>query len=171
MTKRCTKCRRRKPLDKFYRASEKKDGRKSACKECENEAQRRYRQSDEGQKVRRDYERRRFAPLPEGRSYVYVFRVEGTHRCKIGWTCRPPKYRRGNLKKLTGKNHVLECCVETVDGPLVEALAHYLLRRFRVPKSEMFEAPVTQCVGAVNWAQKYAEKSVLPKLERARYEI
>lgn len=51
-TKRCSKCKRIKPLEEFYKNNTKSCGRQSACKECikENDKERlkRYRKTNEG---------------------------------------------------------------------------------------------------------------------------
>ena len=51
-TKICTKCGHRKPLNEFHHATSRKDGRRGACRLCENAAARAYR-ARHGEEVRR----------------------------------------------------------------------------------------------------------------------
>ena len=56
MSKPCTKCGETKPLDDFHRDKTRAGGRKSDCKECVREYERRYR--EENRDKRLEYERR-----------------------------------------------------------------------------------------------------------------
>lgn len=48
MTKVCTKCKKNKPLEDYYKDARVKDGRASECKSCRNVVQKKYNKSDKG---------------------------------------------------------------------------------------------------------------------------
>lgn len=55
--KRCSICQEVKPVDEFHRASDKKSGRKSRCKDCDNAANKKWRQA-KSDHLRASYRRR-----------------------------------------------------------------------------------------------------------------
>ena len=75
--KACTRCGVVKPLDGFYRDKGGKDGRKSACKECMNESNRRYREENrdkERESKRRYYEENLEYEHAKGRNRMRDYR-------------------------------------------------------------------------------------------------
>lgn len=54
--KQCTKCKQWKSRNEFHKKSTAKDGLKSQCKECRNQANREYKHSEAGQATRKRYE-------------------------------------------------------------------------------------------------------------------
>lgn len=62
-TKVCSKCRRNKPLSDFYKQENHSDGLRSACKDCLKKADKKYRDSEIGQKVSKTkYQRKKKMP-------------------------------------------------------------------------------------------------------------
>lgn len=54
--KTCSRCKKTKPLEQFFRDRSKADGRHSQCKVCQSAREKVYRQSEEGKIVRKVYE-------------------------------------------------------------------------------------------------------------------
>ena len=65
MTKKCSKCDKKKPLSEFYRRSASKDGFQSCCKMCEEKFAQQYRQTNKHKQVRAKHDRKLRVENPE----------------------------------------------------------------------------------------------------------
>jgi hypothetical protein len=77
MMKQCTKCKEWKAQSEFHNKRQAKDGLKSQCKECRNAANRAYKQSRDGQEVRRKYEQ-----SEHGKAVVKAYRQQEDAKAK-----------------------------------------------------------------------------------------
>ena len=59
-TKICSKCRRELPLSEFGKCSARADGLKNQCKDCRRTTQRAYQQTENGKKIYRRAQRKRY---------------------------------------------------------------------------------------------------------------
>ena len=98
--KRCNKCRDTKPLDAFYKDKGRSDGLKSCCKECDNAANRAYREADTSEKAQERAARRaeKKALAEQGMKPCFdcdeakpfgEFRKQPSHRDGLESYCRP----------------------------------------------------------------------------------
>lgn len=105
--KRCCTCREVKPLDAFHRHRSQKDGRQNACKDCQRERQRHYRQTAEGREVSRRGSRR-YGRSERGKAVRAAWEERG------GWIEAELRRIRGGVNNAirTGKLVRLDYCEE-----------------------------------------------------------
>ena len=86
--------------------------------------------------------------------FVYVFRNPGLSAYKVGMTTRALRLRADELQREYGTVYPFEIASRhAVDDPAtVEALAHRILDRYRVPRSELFACDLETCRRAVKTA-------------------
>lgn len=86
--------------------------------------------------------------------FVYVFSNRGLTAYKVGMTTRALYIRRDELQREYGTVYPFEIASRhAVDDPAaVEALAHRILARHRVPRSELFACDLETCTRAVHAA-------------------
>ena len=86
--------------------------------------------------------------------FVYVFRNPGLTAYKVGMTTRALRLRADELQREYGTVYPFEIASRhAVDDPAaVEALAHRILARYRVPRSELFACDLAACHRAVKAA-------------------
>lgn len=96
--KRCNQCGETKPLEEFYSNKDAKDGRRSPCKACEAESDRRYRA--ENSEERAEYQRLYRAANPEKvAEYQRRYRAENPEKIAEGkhrWCAANPDALRAN---------------------------------------------------------------------------
>lgn len=83
--------------------------------------------------------------------FVYVFGNRGLSAYKVGMTTRALRLRASELQREYGTVYPFEIASRhAVDDPAaVEALAHRILARYRVPRSELFACDLDTCCRAV----------------------
>ena len=83
--------------------------------------------------------------------FVYILGNPGLSAYKIGQTKRTAEIRSAELLREYGTAHPFEVVSRhAVDNPVaVEALAHRILHRYRVPRSELFSCSLDRCQHAV----------------------
>lgn len=83
--------------------------------------------------------------------FVYVFGNRGLTAYKVGMTTRALYIRRDELQREYGTVYPFEIASrQAVDDPAaVEALAHRILARHRVPRSELFACDLGTCTRAI----------------------
>ena len=86
--------------------------------------------------------------------FVYVFRNPGLTAYKVGMSTRALYLRASELTREYGTVYPFEIANRhAVDDPAaVEALAHRILARYRVPRSELFACDLGTCSRAVKAA-------------------
>ncbi len=86
--------------------------------------------------------------------FVYIFSNPGLTAYKIGMTTRALRLRADELQREYGTVYPFEIASRhAVDDPAaVEALAHRILARYRVPRSELFACDLAACHRAVKAA-------------------
>jgi hypothetical protein len=86
--------------------------------------------------------------------FVYVFSNPGLSAFKVGMTTRALRLRADELQREYGTVYPFEIASRhAVDDPAaVEALAHRILARYRVPRSELFACDLGTCSHAVKAA-------------------
>jgi hypothetical protein len=86
--------------------------------------------------------------------FVYVFSNPGLSAFKVGMTTRALYLRASELTREYGTVYPFEIASRhAVDDPAaVEAMAHRILARYRVPRSELFSCSQAECVRAVKAA-------------------
>ena len=91
-------------------------------------------------------------PMRSG--FVYVFSNPGLSAFKVGMTTRALYLRASELTREYGTVYPFEIASRhAVDDPAaVEALAHRILARYRVPRSELFACDLATCHRAVKAA-------------------
>lgn len=89
VVKRCTSCRKQKPLDDFHRDRRRKDERRSRCRDCDTAGARRYRLANRAKE--RERRRRWMAAHPEKeREYADRQREKAKAARKAAPHSRPP---------------------------------------------------------------------------------
>lgn len=90
--------------------------------------------------------------MPDG--FVYVMSNPGLTSFKVGMSTRPLYLRRDELAHEYGTVHPFEIASRhaVADPAAVEALAHRILARDRVPRSELFACSQAECVRAIKAA-------------------
>ncbi len=111
---------------------------------------------------------------------VYIFGNQGLSGYKIGQTIRAPETRAGEVTRSYGTPYKFEVVSKhAVEDPaIVEALAHRILHRYRIPRSELFDCNLATCKRAVKaaallalerpWWKRLWHWIVLPRLSRSR---
>jgi hypothetical protein len=86
--------------------------------------------------------------------FVYVFSNPGLTAYKVGMTTRALYLRAGELAREYGTVYPFEIAGRHAvnDPAAVEALAHRILARYRVPRSELFACDLATCVRAIHAA-------------------
>jgi hypothetical protein len=86
--------------------------------------------------------------------FVYVFGNRGLTAYKVGMTTRAVYIRRDELQREYGTVHPFEIASRqaVADPAAVEALAHRILARYRLPRSELFACDLGTCTRAVHAA-------------------
>ena len=86
--------------------------------------------------------------------FVYVFSNPGLTAYKVGMTTRALRLRADELQREYGTVYPFEIASRhAVDDPAaVETLAHRILDRYRVPRSELFACDLAACHRAVKAA-------------------
>lgn len=92
--------------------------------------------------------------MPTG--WVYILSNPGLSAFKVGQTTRTPEMRRDELLREYGTAYPWAIASRhAVDDPAaVEALAHRILGRYRVPASELFACDLATCQSAVKDAAR-----------------
>ena len=87
--------------------------------------------------------------MPTG--FIYVFSNPGLSAFKVGYTTRALYLRRDELQGEYGTAYPFEIASRhAVDDPAaVEAEAHRILGRYRVPRSELFTCDLATCQTAI----------------------
>ncbi len=88
--------------------------------------------------------------------FVYVFSNPGLTAYKLGMTTRALRLRASELTREYGTVYAFEIASRhAVDDPAaVEALAHRILDRYRIPRSELFACDLETCRRAILAAAK-----------------
>ena len=90
--------------------------------------------------------------------FVYVFSNPGLSALKVGMTTRALYLRADELTREYGTLYPFEIASRHAvdDPPAVEALAHRILDRYRVPRSELFACDLATCQRAIMSAARNA---------------